>query len=81
MRSDAGYSGYCGPEGPMAEASDWIYCRLVDRGTFIFPRRPFWLGQVEFSDKDKDDAACAAALTASMSALTATSRAASGESR
>jgi hypothetical protein len=53
----------------MADPSDWIYCRLVDRGSFIFPRRPFWLGQVEFSDKGKDDAACAAALTASMSAF------------
>lgn len=53
----------------MPEASDWIYCRLVDRGSFIFPRRPFWLGQVEFSDKGMDDAACASALTASMGAF------------
>jgi len=53
----------------MPEASDWIYCRLVDRSSFIFPRRPFWLGQVEFSDKDRDDVPCAAALAASMSAF------------
>lgn len=53
----------------MSEASDWIYCRLVDRGSFIFPRRPFWIGQVEFSDKGKDDAMCAAALTESMRAF------------
>ena len=53
----------------MQEASDWIYCRLVDRGSFIFPRRPFWLGQVEFSDKGKDDAPCAEALATSMRAF------------
>jgi hypothetical protein len=53
----------------MSEVSDWIYCRLVDRGSFIFPRRPFWLGQVEFSDNGKEDAACGAALAESMSAF------------
>jgi hypothetical protein len=53
----------------MPETSDWIYCRLVDRGSFIFPRRPFWLGQVEFSDKGNDDAACATALGESMRAF------------
>jgi hypothetical protein len=53
----------------MAEGNDWIYCRLVDRGSFIFPRRPFWLGQVEFSDKGKDDASCAEALATSMRAF------------
>ena len=48
---------------------DWIYCRLVDRGSFIFPRRPFWLGQVEFSDTGMDALDCAAALGASMKAF------------
>lgn len=53
----------------MAESSDWIYCRLVDRGSFIFPRRPFWLGQVEFSDVLEDDEPCTEALATSMNAF------------
>jgi hypothetical protein len=52
----------------MIEARDWIYCRLVDRGSFMFPRRPFWLGQVEFSDTQLEQAPCATALAASMKA-------------
>lgn len=53
----------------MDEVSDWIYCRLIDRGSFIFPRLPFWLGQTEFSDKGMDDAKCAGAMATSMTAF------------
>lgn len=53
----------------MSEASDWILCRLVDRGSFIFPRLPFWLGQVEFSEKGQDRDLCVQALLDSMQAF------------
>jgi hypothetical protein len=53
----------------MTDASDWVYCRLVDRGMFIFPRMPYWLGQVEFSEPPPSDSAHGAALKQSMAAF------------
>lgn len=52
----------------MTTKADWIYCRLVDRGSFIFPRKPFWIGQVEFSDRGEAEVACERALVESMGA-------------
>lgn len=51
------------------EKSDWIYCRLVDRGHFIFPRTPWWFGHFEFSSEREADASCLEALSSSMRAF------------
>lgn len=50
----------------MDEKTDWIYCRLVDRGSFIFPRSTFWFGQFELSSEPERDARCAQELRRSM---------------
>lgn len=48
---------------------DWIYCRVVDRQSFIFPRTPFWFGLVEFSNLPSPKTAEALAVTSSMAAF------------
>lgn len=39
----------------MSEKGDWIVCRVVDRAHISFPREPFWLGQVEFTESPEND--------------------------
>jgi hypothetical protein len=46
--------------------SDWLYCRLVDRGNFILPRSAFWFGHFELSSEPELDKQCLDALNASM---------------
>ena len=69
MPNAGGYSVYTNSEASLPEPSDWIYCRLVDRGSLIFPRPSFWLGQVEFSERNQEEATCAEALITSMQAF------------
>lgn len=52
----------------MAERKDWIYARLLKKGTFIFPRKPYWFGWVEFVPLDHLDGALWNALSQSTSA-------------
>lgn len=46
----------------MPERKDWIYARLLKKGTFIFPRRPYWFGWVEFVPLNQVDADLADAV-------------------
>lgn len=41
----------------MSDRKDWIYARVLKKGTFIFPRRPYWFGWVEFVPLNQVDAA------------------------
>jgi len=52
----------------MTTQTDWIYCRLVDRSTFVVARKPFWFGQMELSGDSEPNANCKTALDVSMSA-------------
>lgn len=47
---------------------DWIYCRVIDRGRFSFPRSSFWFGNFEFASNLGADVNCMDALRESMAA-------------
>jgi hypothetical protein len=48
--------------------TDWVYSRVVNKGNVIFPRMPFWLGQVELSKMSEADGTTADALVRSLHA-------------
>lgn len=52
----------------MSERKDWIYARLLKKGTFIFPRRPYWFGWVEFVPLTQLEVDLTNALSESVSA-------------
>jgi hypothetical protein len=51
-----------------SEKSDWLYCRIVDRGNLIMPRHAYWFGHVEFSSELEVNGRCSEALRESMRA-------------
>jgi hypothetical protein len=52
----------------MSERKDWIYARVLRKGPFIFPRRPYWFGWVEFVPLNQVDAQLARAVANSAAA-------------
>src|SRR5688572_20376280 len=52
----------------MSDRKDWIYARVLKKGTFIFPRQPYWFGWVEFVPLNHLDADLAEAIASSVSA-------------
>jgi hypothetical protein len=51
-----------------AEKSDWLYCRIIDRGNFIMPRHEYWFGHVEFSSEPEVNERCSEAVRESLRA-------------
>lgn len=52
----------------MREKADWIYARVLRKGTFIFPRRPYWFGWVEFVPMNQLDTQLSEAIAQSLAA-------------